>query len=132
MTKSDDIRNFRGGVFANPYQGDDKKVVFICSMGLLRSATGARLYAHMYNTRSCGTYSDALTPLSENLICWADELVFVNDYNFRHALRTFEYDEGLVDTIRYKAKVLDIPDDYEHMHPELIKAFEQQYETVSR
>ena len=27
-------------------------------------------------------------------------------------------------------KILNIPDEYEHMHPELIKHFEQQYETI--
>jgi predicted protein tyrosine phosphatase len=27
--------------------------------------------------------------------------------------------------------VLDIPDAYEHMHPDLIKAFEEQYERIN-
>lgn len=125
---SDAIRAFRGGVFRNPYQGTDKKVVFVCSMGILRSATGARIYAHKYNTRTAGSWHDALIHLSENLIVWADEIVFVNQENYEHALHEYEDDEALVMTIKDKAKVLDIPDNYEHMHPELIKAFEEQYE----
>jgi predicted protein tyrosine phosphatase len=129
-TYSDNIRNFRGGIYANPYQGEDKKVVFVCSMGILRSATGARLYACKYNTRSAGTYSDALVPLSVSLICWADEIVFVNKENYTHALVTFDNDENIKYTIIDKAVVLNIPDNYEHMHPELIKAFNEQYEPI--
>ena len=49
---SSTIKNYRGGIFANPYQGNDKKVVFICSMGILRSATAARIYGRKYNTRT--------------------------------------------------------------------------------
>lgn len=121
---SDQIRNCRDGVVANPYQGKDKKVVFVCSMGILRSATAARIYAHKYNTRSAGTWEDhALVPLTKLLVEWADELVFVNDHNWQQAVEKFGYK-----TIANKSKVLDIPDTYEHMHPELIKAFEEQYE----
>lgn len=130
-THSDLIRDYRGGLYANPYQGTDKKVVFVCSMGLLRSATGARLYAHKYNTRSAGSCSDALVPLSRALVVWADELVFVNKDNYEMALRTYPIDGSdayLFMLIRDKAKVLDIPDAYEHMHPKLKEAFATQYE----
>lgn len=128
MILSDKIRDYRGGIFANPYQGDDRKVVFVCSMGILRSATGARIYAHKHNTRNAGTWDDALIPLTPNLIMWADQLVFVNQHNYEGALKKFEEVEYLVNTIQDKAVVLNIPDTYEHMHPELIKAFEEQYE----
>lgn len=125
---SNRIRDCRDGVVANPYQGKDKRVVFVCSMGILRSATGARLYAHKYNTRSAGTWEDhALTPLTQRLIDWADELVFVNDHNWQAAKEKFGPGEW-----RQKSKVLDIPDTYEHMHPELIKAFNEQYERIDR
>jgi predicted protein tyrosine phosphatase len=132
MSYSDAIRAFRGGVFKNPYQGPDKKVVFVCSMGILRSATGARIYAAKYNTRTAGSWEDALIPLTDNLIIWADEIVFVNRENYDQAIGRFEeIDEDLVATIKEKAKVLNIPDSYEHMHPELIKAFEEQYERIN-
>ena len=77
-TLSDEIRACRDGVIHNPFQGKDKKVVFVCSMGILRSATAARLYAHKYNTRSTGSWNDALIPLTATLLEWADEVVFVN------------------------------------------------------
>lgn len=127
-TLSDKIRDCRDGVVKNPYQGKDKKVVFVCSMGILRSATAARIYAHKYNTRSAGTWTDhALIPLTDTLIAWSDELVFVNDHNYRQVKERFEKEGCDLHKIA-NVKVLDIPDAYEHMHPELIKAFEEQYE----
>lgn len=127
MSLSDAIRNCREGVVSNPYQGTDKRVLFVCSMGLLRSATGARLYAKKYNTRSCGTWPDALIPLTETLLYWADEIVFVNEANYQQAMVSFEESWPMWSK---KATRLAIPDAYPHMHPELIKAFSEQYESV--
>lgn len=107
----------------NPYQGKDKKILFVCSAGILRSATAARIYASKYNTRACGSEDYALIPLSADLIAWADQIVFVNKYNFQGAIHKFP---GITEK---SFKVLDIPDEYEHMHPELIKAFKEQYES---
>lgn len=131
MTMSEEIRACRDGVVNNPYQGNDKKVVFVCSMGILRSATGARLYAHKYNTRAAGTWSDALVPLTPILMAWADELVFVNRHNYEQVKTSYE--EGLFYGAfdkDFNVRVLDIPDSYPHMDPELIKAFEEQYEPI--
>ena len=127
---SHEIRQCRAGVVNNPYQGNDRKVVFVCSMGILRSATGARLYAHKYNTRTAGTWDDALVTLTDKLILWANQLVFVNQENYAQALRKWENDEDMVLTIQDKAVVLNIPDNFEHMHPELINAFNNQYERL--
>jgi predicted protein tyrosine phosphatase len=128
-TLSDKIRNCKDGVVRNPYQGKDKKVVFVCSMGILRSATGARLYARKYNTRSAGTYDDALICLDRTLMEWADEIVFVNRANYVQVQHNY-LSEGIDIDEKFNIKVLDIPDDHEHMHPELIKAFEEQYEKI--
>lgn len=127
-TLSESIRACREGVVKNPYQGNDKKVVFVCSMGILRSATGARLYAHKYNTRTAGTWPDALIPLTPVLIAWADELVFVNKSNYEQVIKNLEGEayKFVVD----KSLVLDIPDSFPHMHPALIEAFKEQYEDI--
>lgn len=124
-TLSELIRECKAGAAGNPYQGTDKKVLFVCSMGILRSATGARLYAGRYNTRSAGTFNDALIPITPLLLTWADEVVFVNLTNFDRALE--QYPEELK---HKKVVVLDIPDTYPHMDPMLVKAFEEQYEKV--
>lgn len=128
MTKtlSEQIRACRDGVVRNPYQGTDKKVLFICSMGILRSATAARLYAHKYNTRSAGSWGDALIPITPMLLAWAEEIVFVNKENFENAVAEFG-EEVFKET---PTKVLDIPDRYPHMHPELQQAFKEQYEPI--
>lgn len=128
-TLSDEIRACRDGVIHNPFQGKDKKVVFVCSMGILRSATAARLYARKYNTRSAGSWNDALIPLTATLLEWADEVVFVNRENYESVKQRYA-EEGVHIDNRYNIKVLNIPDDYEHMHPKLVQAFNDQYEKI--
>ena len=108
------------------YQGTDKRVLFVCSAGLLRSATAARIYGRKYNTRCAGTGKEyALIHLSEPLMDWADEIVFVHPRNYDQAGFYF-------DLVVYKDKIriLDIPDEFEHMDPRLIEEFEQQYEVL--
>lgn len=126
---SHQIRECREGVVKNPFQGTDKKVLFVCSMGILRSATGARLYAHRYNTRSAGTWDDALIPLTPLLMEWADEIVFVNETNYQQVKKFYLAEEIDIDK-EYNIRVLNIPDAFPHMHPELVKAFNEQYEQV--
>lgn len=128
LTLSEEIRQCREGVVNNPFQGKDKRVLFVCSMGILRSATGARLYAGKYNTRSAGTWDDALIPLTMKLISWAHEIVFVNKQNYDGACAKFG---DLSKTFEGALKVLDIPDKFPHMHPELQSAFAEQYEPVN-
>jgi predicted protein tyrosine phosphatase len=128
MSYSEYIRQCREGVVANPYQGTDKKVLFVCSMGILRSATGARLYANKYNTRAAGSWDDALIPVTPLLLAWADEVVFVNEENYRGVLAQFGQDAlESVPSVR----VLDIPDAHPHMHEKLKEAFHEQYEPLT-
>jgi predicted protein tyrosine phosphatase len=116
--------------YDNPYQGKDKRVLFVCSAGLLRSATGARLYAPKYNTRACGTEQYALIPLSVNLCLWAHEIVFVNKENHRAFLNFLLRLDLPEDSFSEKVRVLDIPDQFRHMHPRLIELFKEQYESI--
>ena len=54
-TKTEEIFEL-SAPYNNPYQGTDKKLLFVCSAGLLRSATAANLFAKKgYNTRGCGS-----------------------------------------------------------------------------
>lgn len=129
LTLSEKIQQCTAGVVANPYQGEDKKVLFVCTMGILRSATAARIYAHKYNTRSAGTSAAALVPLTETLIEWADEIVFVNKENYAIACLKFDGNNFIQNKL-LDAVVLNIPDIYEHKHPKMVEAFEEQYERV--
>jgi predicted protein tyrosine phosphatase len=68
----------------NQYQGTRKKVLAVCSAGLLRSPTIAWVLSNKpfdFNTRACGITSEyALIPLDEVLVTWADEVVVVEDW----------------------------------------------------
>jgi len=103
----------------NPYQGKSKRVLTVCSAGLLRSPTLANVLHKEFghNTRSCGVHDYALIQFDEVLGKWADLIVAVND----------EVAYYLPDDVKDKLIVLDIPDIYEYMHPELQEICLQQY-----
>lgn len=129
MTKtlSNAIKQCRDGAANNPFQGTDKKVLFVCSMGILRSATAARLYASRHNTRSCGTWDDALIPFSVELLKWANQIVFVNKNNWLDIKKNYA---DWLPELKEKSVILNIPDNFEHMHPRLVAEFNTQYEPV--
>jgi predicted protein tyrosine phosphatase len=128
-TLSEKIRQARYGAVANPYQGSDKKVLFVCSMGILRSATGARIYARKYNTRCAGTHAEALVPVTKLLLNWADQIVFVHQKNYDALVQEYFATDFLFE-LQEKSVVLNIPDVYEHMHPQIIKSFNEQFEPI--
>lgn len=109
----------------NASQGETKKVLTVCSAGLLRSATLQNMLIkdYGYNVRNCGTVeSYALIPISEALVKWADEIVFVNEENYRDVYNDLKQ-FNLLD----KCYVLDIPDMYNFNDPELVKICKEQY-----
>lgn len=118
---------YDSGVIRNKLQGPDFRVLFVCSAGILRSATAASLYSNRFNTRCCGTAEYALIPLSINLLGWADEIVFMNEENYEDAKNFFPKE---MDRYQEKVKVLDIPDQYVYKDPTLIKLIEEQYENI--
>ena len=125
-TKTEEIILRNGNVIRNPYQGTDKRVLFVCTAGILRSATAARIYAQKYNTRCAGSHIQyALIPVTEDLLLWADEVVFMTNENY------FETNQILdMQTYIGKVRVLDIWDDYNHMDAGLIAQLHQQYEPL--
>ena len=128
MELSDEIKKARHGAAANPFQGTDKKVLFVCSMGILRSATAARIYAKKYNTRAAGTYDEALIQVNKILLDWADEIVFMGFRNYEEVVYNPDLKAALIDD---KVIVLNIPDVFEHMNPKLIQALKDQYEDIN-
>jgi predicted protein tyrosine phosphatase len=99
--------------YNNCYQTNAKRLLFVCTAGMLRSPTAQVVASGMgFNARACGSDSDvALIPLSVNLINWADKIFFVNFENYQQALETFEVSEYDED-IKKKAVVWDIPDNF--------------------
>jgi predicted protein tyrosine phosphatase len=111
---------------SNVYQGTIKKILTVCSAGLLRSATlqNFLIREYGYNVRNCGTEeSYALIPISEALVTWADEIVFVNSENYNKVKNEIE-ELGFTN----KCVVLDIPDMYSFNDPDLISICKAQYE----
>jgi len=101
-------------------QGTYKKILCVCSLGLLRSPTLALVLSSQgHNTRSCGsdTYN-ALIPITENLVAWADEIVFVNSENYEVASHLLD---------GKKVRILDIPDSYDYRDSALLKICEVAY-----
>ena len=77
--------------YNNQYQGNYTRLLFVCTVGMLRSPTAAEIDVEFgYNTRSCGHDDVALIPLTANLIAWADHIIFVSKSDEILALKKFE------------------------------------------
>lgn len=96
-------------------------LLFVCSENRLRSPTGEEVFSQYdgINAIGCGTNSDAETPLSGDLIEWAD-IVFVMEKSHRSKVAT-KFKELLHGK---KLVCLDIADKYERMDPELVRILE--------
>ena len=114
--------------YANQYQGQSPRWLFVCSAGLLRSPTGAALAVKRgINARSCGSnFNYALIPCSANLINWAEKIVFVNKENLWQLEENFLGHQELLNQIEQKQIVLNIPDNFEYMDPQLQQFFEEE------
>lgn len=114
---------------SNRFQGSAKRVLCVCSAGLLRSPTAANVLHKEYgfNTRACGASEEyALIQLDEVLIAWADELVFVEQRVYDMAWDNYK------DLLKNKKNVvLNVPDMYEWGDPKLEAIIKEQYNDVA-
>ena len=107
----------------NPYQGEYKRVLCVCSAGILRSATAAVILSqdpYNFNTRSAGVEHYALVPVNEQLIEWADEIICMTDHH-RWMLREITNKE---------VHCLNIADDYAYRDERLIKLIKERYDAL--
>ena len=97
---------------------DLKRLLFVCSENRLRSPTAEAVFSEYEGVEAigAGTNSDAETPVSGDLIEWAD-IILVMEKAHRNKVSK-KYKALLKDK---KVVVLDIPDIYECMQPELIQ-----------
>ena len=93
------------------------KLLFVCSENRLRSPTAEAVFSEYEGVEaiSAGTNSDAFTPISGDLIEWAD-IIFVMEQSHRNKVAK-KFRKQLKDK---KLAVLEIPDNYQYMQPELI------------
>jgi predicted protein tyrosine phosphatase len=124
----------------NKYQQPHKykRVLFLCSAGLLRSATAAHIFSgepYNWNTRTAGVNVEyALNPVTEALLEWAEKVYCMEPEH----LRTLEYifEDILEGLITYKGndfiKVLNIDDIYAYRDPELIKLLQTKLPPITQ
>lgn len=112
----------------NMYQTDVKKVLCVCSAGLLRSPTMAVVLSqepYNYNTRAAGISDEyALIPVDEVLLHWADEIVCVEQRITDALLEEFDVKKPVV--------TLSIPDNYEYRNMKLMGMIKDQYDYALR
>jgi predicted protein tyrosine phosphatase len=95
-----------------------KKVLFVCSRNRLRSPTAEQVFAARddLEVASAGTNRDAETPLSTELIKWADLIVVMEKIHRTKVQR--DYRKALDGK---RVICLDIPDNYALMDPALVE-----------
>jgi predicted protein tyrosine phosphatase len=118
----------------NPNQGDYKKVLCVCSAGLLRSPTAAYVLSqepYNYNTRAVGVNVEyALIPIDLIMFYWADEVVCMEQNHklmLEHMINSSEYIDRVKDRMKAQIKVLNIPDRFMYRDPELIELIKESY-----
>lgn len=96
-------------------------LLFICSENRLRSPTAETVFSKYPNIKAigAGTNADAETPVTGDLIEWADVILVMEKSHKNKISKKFS------ELLKFKRLVcLDIPDNYEYMQPELIKLLE--------
>lgn len=110
---------------SNPYQGDRKKVLCVCSAGLLRSPTAAWILSNEpfgFNTRSAGASDDyALIPLDTVLVSWADEIVVMEEWQ-REVVQKFDAD--------ITVHLLSVPDNYGFRDERLVEVMTEKLKVI--
>ncbi len=94
------------------------KLLFVCSENRLRSPTGEEVFSAYSGVEAigCGTNSDAETPLSGDLVEWADVILVMEKTHKNKVSKKYK------ELLKNKRLVcLDIPDNYDRMQPELVK-----------
>ena len=95
-----------------------RNVLFICSQNRLRSPTAEQVFANWPGiaTASAGLNHDAETPVTPELLGWAD-MIFVMERAHRNKLSA-KFKQHLHNK---HVICLEIPDDFDFMAPELVR-----------
>ncbi len=90
----------------------NKRVLFVCHLGRMRSRTAAEVFAGVtrLDTDFAGTGVEAVRPVSAELIAWADTILVMENRHRKKLKRRFG--EKLAG--KY-IRVLGIPDEYDYL-----------------
>ncbi|UUZ51810.1 phosphotyrosine protein phosphatase [Massilia sp. B-10] len=99
-----------------------QNVLFICSRNQWRSPTAEQMFRRRpaLSVRSAGTSSGARRKVTEGDIAWAS-VILVMEEKHKSRLKA-EFGRLLEGRAIH---VLDVPDDYKYMDPELVELLEQ-------
>lgn len=115
---------------SNQFQGKYKRVLCVCSAGLLRSPTTAVVLSqdpYNFNTRAAGLEASfALIPVDRVLLEWAQEIVCMTEEQ-KVVLATKLMALGKTT----KVVALNIEDSFEYRNPELIQLIKERYDSLS-
>lgn len=94
--------------------------LFVCSRNQWRSPTAEKIFrGYGYSARSAGTSPNAKKTISIADIKWADIIIVMEQ---KHKNRIISKFTRLLEN--KKIHILDIPDEYKYMDPELIALIE--------
>ncbi len=104
-----------------------RNVLFICSRNQWRSPTAEQLWRRhpLISTRSAGTSPNARHPVSIDDIEWADVILVMEE---KHKSRLVAKFKRLLES--KPVHVLDIPDEYKYMAPELVEELERSVPSI--
>jgi predicted protein tyrosine phosphatase len=93
-----------------------KKILFVCTQNRIRSLTAERLFQgrNGCQTKSAGISASARVVLTEDLIMWADLVVFMEQNHRDYVAKTFQ-----TPLTGKKLLCLDVQDIYYYGDPEL-------------
>lgn len=114
----------------NKFQGQNKKVLCVCSAGLLRSPTAAWVLSNKpyeFNTRCAGCVDEyALIRVEEVLLHWADEIVCMEKAHLdviEVRMKQFKCEKPIL--------CLNIPDSFEYRDSELCGLISKSYDSIT-
>ena len=132
------IKRNQLGVVFNAYQGNHRKVLTVCSAGCLRSPTAAHILSSPpwnFNTRCAGTSQEyAIVPVTEALVVWADDIVVMDEHQFRYIMdiqnklaeeadHMFEYEYKPIHN-------LHIEDEFSYRDPKLVEIMTEKFKQI--
>lgn len=100
-------------------------LLFICTYNEVRSRTGQEIFGSLatYEAKSAGTDPWAKVKVSPELLRWADVVIVMENVH-----RQFLYEKFEKEAQNIKIFVLNIPDDYYYMQPELVEILKEKVE----
>ena len=105
------------------------KLLFVCSENRLRSPTAEAVFSRYEGVEAigAGTNPDAATPVSTELIDWADVILVMEESHRTKLMRRFA--EQLENK---KIGVLNLPDIYDYMEPVLVQLLKEKVPSYVR